>query len=152
MFKNLKAETLDILSHVEENAGATHTSIVAATGLKPEIVSASLYTLHHGRYLKRFKSDTKSKHGMQLWAYSVKSLHPRMKKRVMGNGAAKTVWNKVKVKPTFDMEKYLERHTQPKEQESEVELMIAVKGTKETTVLTVKQARDLMEQLKQLGM
>jgi len=141
MLKNLKAESQAILRHVAENPEATMRSIVTATGFSPQLVSASLSTLYTGRYLKRTKSNEKSTHGQYLLAYTLKTLNPRNKKRQY-NGEAKV--------ETVDTPGH--KIFKPKKQDSEVELMIAVKGTKETTVLTVKQARDLMEQLKQLGM
>jgi hypothetical protein len=131
MFNQMKDESKQVFRFIEANPESNINDIFRETKLTKEQISSSLYSLWAGRYLTRVKGATKSEMGMPLFVYTVKTETPRKKPR--------------KKNPLPAL------HAAPKETKTEIEVLIAVQGVKDTCVLTLKQARDLVEQLKTLG-
>ena len=129
---SLKDRSMRVLECIKSNPGATVndlSDILTKTDTK-EDVSQALWSLWVGRYVSRVRSATKrSATNSALFEYTFKTVTPR--KRPHKNGAEAS--KEVKHKPT-------------------VEIMVAIKGMKDTLVMTATQAREMMEQLKQLGL
>jgi hypothetical protein len=145
MFKSLKQKSKEVLEYVRKNPGQTAVDVQKAL---PQYtmaqVSQAMWTLWNGRYITRHYSGKQSGNGLTLLEYHFKSDKPRF---LRGNGKhkpkTKRVYVQVKTAATPSVPAF--------KSGGEVEVLIAVKGSKDTAVLTVQQMRDLMEQMKQLG-
>jgi hypothetical protein len=135
MFNQMKDESKQVFRCIEANPGSTIEDIFQQTKLTKVQISSSLYTLWAGRYLTRVKGPAKNNMGLPLFVYTVKTETPRKKPR--------------KKNPLPALQATMQE--KQKDQKTEIEVLIAVKGVKDTCVLTLKQARDLVEQLKTLG-
>lgn len=147
MFTQLQEKSKVLLDYIKKNPNHTMPEIAEAlhaTHSKAQ-VAQGLWALWHGRYVTRKASATaKGDNGMSLFDYQFKTDRPRIL-RQKGKGVAKRVY--LKREATVQAPVVQQSAVKPG---AAMELLIAVKGSKETTVLSVEQVRDLVEQLKQL--
>jgi hypothetical protein len=158
MYTMLHDKSRKILDHVKAHPGQTALEIadaLTATHTMLEVTSA-LYTLFNGRYVLRKKGEKKNAAGMALYEYTFKTDKPRMRKANGGKKKHKKAVKKVSDTQTIITGNALHqeavKHILMTAASNDVELMIAFKGSKETVVLSVEQAKALVAQLKQLGM
>lgn len=133
MIKN--ASTHKALEFIRTHPDIDVNQIAEGTGISREQTASILYSLHNGGYVYREKSDAhKNEVNMALFIYRFRTDKPKNERTrsiaKKSNGHANSV-TKASIQTT-----------------NSVEILVAIKNTKGTTVLTLDQARDLVNQLK----
>lgn len=123
--------TVKVLDAVKNNPGATSRLVASEVGCSVQTAALSLSTLFRGRYIVRTKGEQKAENGNRLWEYTHKSDTPRKLRRDRGKTRRKAEVCMVV-------------------QDNPVEILVAVKDSKQTLALTPAQVRSLFLSLKAL--
>ena len=132
MLKQLKSASKIVLEYVKANPGKTSSEIVVGTNTHAGAVSGSLWALWVGKYITRSRSGIVGRG--PKFVYFFKTDKPRYKHRsvIVQGGKTKA--------PVVKDDRQLELNFGP---DNGVEILVAVKGIKETLALSPEQARAL---------
>ena len=125
-------ETLAILKFVENNPGCTMRDVMLGLQCSSDQASSSLSSLFKGRYISRRHGDAKNSRNMRVFCYTLKNIHPRLRRRrVVGENPkqGKIVYADRPVKPVPDI------------------LIVVPVKKDETLMLTLGEARALADNL-----
>lgn len=165
MEHRIGTNTQAILNYIKEHPGVTSVQIADALTATHtfEDVRRGLWSLWIGRYLKRKEAPERGKRGQRMFSYTLRAEHPRYgkgvrkpkHKRPRRVKAAPESRIQESMKPSFPDVLMHQEEKRPKseggtEVGTEVEVLVAVKGSKETAVLTLPQVMSLVRQFKDL--